>query len=108
MDDGRKWAFDWPILSSGNLYGQYQDHPPWQKSWLLQIGRLLRHVSIKTKGWPALYLGFDACRWRLEGGSRRSIHGTEHDVPPDWTFPKNNPLYDGLDSIPRGDEGMYD
>lgn len=108
MHEDRKWAFDGPILSGGLIYCSYFDMPDWQKTWLLQVRRALQMVSIKTKGWPARFLGFDACRWRLEGGPRRSILGTEHDVPADWIFPTNNPFYAGLDDIPRGDEGLYD
>lgn len=98
----RKWAFDWPTLTYGDLYASYDDDSILQKANVKRCFRQLRHVARRCPDARSFWLGHDACRWALEK-PRRMLDGSIT-VPPDWTFPKSNPLYDGLDSIPRGDD----
>jgi hypothetical protein len=101
-----KFAFDPPYPNYGDATGHCLNEPA-QKQTIAKAMRLIRKNLVKVPYSYMHWVGLDLAQWCLAGGPRRMIDGNSR-PPEDWTFPKNNRFYDGLDSVPRGDEGMYE
>ncbi len=86
----RKWAFDPPYLTPGQVQGAFwRENDEEQRMFLVAVWRLITKISMCI---GSRWCGYDAMREAL-GRPRGMLDGCIR-PPEDWVFPQDNPYYD--------------
>ncbi len=97
---GPKWAFDYPLLRSGEIVGAWSSKEDQNAAFYRDVCRLFRAMAVRGgSGWIA----HDAARYTQEA-PRRMIDGFA--VVPKETEVPRLPVYDGTEMMDRGDGAL--
>ncbi len=102
-DPTKKWAFDPPLISFGNLVVGYPKSEPELKLFAMKLLRLVNKVTSKGN-----CVGLDACLWSQDGGEIRRAVGPGIQIPREEAI-KLNKYYDDTlwdDRLPEEPTGV--
>ncbi len=102
-DPTKKWAFDPPLISFGNLVVGYPKSEPELKLFAMKLLRLVNKVTSKGN-----CVGLDACLWSQYGGEIRRAVGPGIQIPREEAI-KLNKYYDDTlwdDRLPEEPTGV--